>query len=308
MTVQLLSEKPLKSTPYQARFRRLTNYNHSAVSTLVVMPAMQSTGGASYLRKMRKIVSEESPWKDSQHGFYVFGDILPLVDAVDEVWQESPPIIAAVALVVIFVMSGVAFQSLLIPLRLLGTVAVTLAIVSGAIVFTYQFASGLHGEAAGIYWFVGLCSTCLVIGLTIDYDVFLISRIYEFRHQGYSTEASILRAMAKQSTTITTAGIIMTIAFSSLMLSDTIVLNQFGFVLVTASLADTFIVRTLLVPALMFFAVESNWWPGKVPPPLKTSLADFDDISDDTEVEGAGGAISHRQQIKETNLYFEESI
>ena len=48
-------------------------------------------------------------------------------------------------------------------------------------------------------------------------------------------------------------------------------LNQFGFVLVAASLVDTFIVRTLVVPALMFYAVESNWWPGRVPPPVHTS-------------------------------------
>ena len=61
-------------------------------------------------------------------------------------------------------------------------------------------------------------------------------------------------------------GVIMTVAFSSLLLSDTVVLNQFGFVLVTATLIDSCIVRALLVPALMFCAVEWNWWPGKMPP------------------------------------------
>jgi putative drug exporter of the RND superfamily len=253
---------------------------------LIVMPTMQSMGGGNYLRRMRKIVTEEAPWKDSPHGFLVFGDILPLVDAVDEVFTESPPIIAAVALVVIFLMSGAAFRSLLIPVRLLGTVVVTLVIVSGSIVFAYQYASGWTGESAGVYWFVGLCSVPLVIGLTIDYDVFLISRIYEFRHRGFTTEASILRGMAKQSTTITTAGIIMTIAFSSLMLADVTVLNQFGFILVTASLADTFVVRTMLVPALLGFFPETNWWPGKVPPPLKTHLVDVGGLDEEEEENG----------------------
>ena len=68
---------------------------------------------------------------------------------------------------------------------------------------------------AGIYWFVPICAASLTVGLTVDYDVFLISRIYEYRHAAYSTEASILRAVGKQSTTITTAGCIMAIAFSS---------------------------------------------------------------------------------------------
>ena len=70
-------------------------------------------------------------------------------------------------------------------------------------------------RCAGIYWFVPICAASLTVGLTVDYDVFLISRIYEYRHAAYSTEASILRAVGKQSTTITTAGCIMAIAFSS---------------------------------------------------------------------------------------------
>ena len=252
------------------------------------MPAMQSMGGEDYLRRMRKIVSEEAPWRDSPHGFLVFGDILPLVDAVDEVFTDAPPIIAGVALTVIFIMSGAAFRSLLIPVRLLGTVILTLVIVSGSVVIAYQFAPGVDDTSSGVYWFVGLCSIPLVVGLTIDYDVFLISRIYEFRHQGFTTRASILRGMAKQSTTITTAGIIMTIAFSSLMLADVTVLNQFGFVLVTASLADTFIVRTLLVPALLGFFPETNWWPGKVPPPLKNNLVDSAGFESEGEDEEGG--------------------
>ena len=67
----------------------------------------------------------------------------------------------------------------------------------------------------GIYWFVPICAASLTVGLTVDYDVFLISRVFEYRHAAYSTEASILRAVGKQSTTITTAGCIMAIAFSS---------------------------------------------------------------------------------------------
>ena len=47
------------------------------------------------------------------------------------------------------------------------------------------------------------------------------------------------------------------------------VLNQWGCMLVIASLYDTFIVRSLLVPSLMFFLVEANWWPGRVPPPTR---------------------------------------
>uniref|UniRef100_A0A7S2DNU0 Membrane transport protein MMPL domain-containing protein n=1 Tax=Haptolina brevifila TaxID=156173 RepID=A0A7S2DNU0_9EUKA len=109
-----------------------------------------------------------------------------------------------------------------------------------------------------------------MIGLSLDYDIFIISSIYDLRHEGYSTEGAIMKAMSTESNTITVAGLIMTVAFSSLLLSSTDVLNQWGFMLVSTSLIDTFIVRTLLVPALMFCAVEWNWWPGKMPSPTKT--------------------------------------
>ena len=64
---------------------------------------------------------------------------------------------------------------------------------------------------------------------------------------------------------ITTAGIIMCVAFSSLMFSSEMILKQFGFVLVLASFIDTFFVRTVFVPSVFFIASETNWWPGRVP-------------------------------------------
>ena len=109
---------------------------------------------------------------------------------------------------------------------------------------------------------------CLVVGLTIDYDIFLVSRIYDLKHEGLSTEEAILDGLQSSAKTITTAGIIMMVAFSSLLFSSTDVLHQFGFGLVASAFVDTFIVRTVLVPTMMFCAVDWNWWPGKVPEPV----------------------------------------
>lgn len=262
-----------RSSAYQARFQRLTNYNHSATLIEVLLPHTQGCGGSTSVQRIRDIVSE-GRWKHSGYGFLVLGSTASLLDTVNQVFVESPPILAGVAFTVVFVVAGLAFRSLLIPLRLLGTVVVTLTITAGSTVFLFVTILDLDG----IYWFVPICAASLVVGLTVDYDVFLISRIYEHRLEGYTTDASILRAIGTQSTTITTAGVIMAIAFSSLLMSDTYVLNQFGFVLVCASLLDTFVVRTLFVPALMFLAVDSNWWPGKMPPAVHSSLFCIDDV------------------------------
>jgi predicted RND superfamily exporter protein len=206
-----------RTTPYQAAFQRYTNYNHTAAEIQIVLPYGQSCGGSAMLADIRRITAGLNE-EYKQYGFEVYGAINVLLDSVEEVFRESPGIVALVTLVVVFAMAGLAFRSCLIPVRLLGTVVVTLLFVAGSTVLMYQYILGYDG----IYWFVPICTACLVIGLTIDYDVFLISRIYEFRQSGYTTETSILRAMAKQSTTITTAGIIMTMAFSSLLLSKTV--------------------------------------------------------------------------------------
>ena len=176
-------------------------------------------------------------------------------------------VIAATSTGVVFVIAGLAFRSLLIPLRLLVTIAATLVFTAGAAVLTYQV--GYLGTHDGIYWLLPIACGTMVVGITIDYDIFLVSRCYELRRQGYTTEASIVRAIESQAATITTAGVIMSIAFSSLLLSETAVLNEWGFMLLAPCLYDTFIVRTLIVPALLFCAVEANWWPGKMPTPSR---------------------------------------
>lgn len=195
----------------------------------------------------------------------------------------APQLILATACGVTFVMSGLAFRSLLIPIRLLLTILVTLVVVSGGAVLVYQELMGLDG----LYWVVPISCSCLIVGLSLDYDVFLISRVFEERLRGYTTEASILRAMERQSTTITTAGIIMTVAFTSLLFSSTYILNQWGFLLVTAALVDTLVVRAVLVPALMFCAVEANWWPCSRCLPRAT--LDYNDVPTDYPSEYPSG-------------------
>jgi hypothetical protein len=82
-------------------------------------------------------------------------------------------------------MTGLAFRSILIPLRLLLTVAVTLVFVAGTTQVVFQQAMGLDG----VYWLIPIATAPLAVGLTIDYDVFLISRVHETRLKGRSTSS-----------------------------------------------------------------------------------------------------------------------
>jgi len=112
-------------------------------------------------------------------------------------------------------------------------------------------------------------SFSILVGLGLDYDVFLFSRVYEYRLAGFNNRASILKGVYKTGSVITGAGLIMAIAFAGLLLSNEMVLNQFGFMLCFAVLVDTFIVRTFLVPSILGLAGWFNWWPGCVPEPTK---------------------------------------
>ena len=257
------SSSDADATAYAAQFAHLVNFNRSAALIEIVLPRGQASDVA-LVRRIRELAASPAH-ADSGFGFLVSGDIPGLLDAVDGVMKQAAAILGGTTAVVVVLFVGIAFRSLLIPMRLVLTIAATLLFTTGATVLTYQVLGGWDG----IYWVVTVACGCLVIGLTIDYDVFLIARCHELRHLGFTSEAAIIRGLDSSAPTITMAGLIMTVAFSSLLFSSTVVLNQWGCMLVIASLYDTFIVRSLLVPSLMFFLVEANWWPGRVPPPTR---------------------------------------
>ena len=102
--------------------------------------------------------------------------------------------------------------------------------------------------------------------LGLDYDVFLLTRIYEERTNGMGDRASIVRGLVHSGNIITAAGCIMAIAFTGLLINATPALNQLAAALVASVLLDTFVVRTLLLPSVMGLLGSWNWWPRRMPP------------------------------------------
>jgi len=164
---------------------------------------------------------------------------------------------------VLFIIVGFIFQSVLVPLRQVFTIGLSICFVYGLSAFVFQDLNVKNAHA--IYWMELVMTFSILVGLGLDYDVFLFSRVMEYRKLGYTNRASITKAIYRTGPIITAAGLIMAVAFGGLMLSRTIVMIQFGFMLCFAVLLDTFIVRTLLVPALLHLAGEWNWWPNVLP-------------------------------------------
>lgn len=191
-----------------------------------------------------------------------------------------------VSISLIMIVLYLSFQSLLVPLRLALAMLFTLVATFGMGVLVYQ-TTLLHGFMPQLKYFNGVTYeviplvTGIAIALGLDYDIFLVSRIVEFRVQRYSDRASIFRGVLKTGDVISGAGLLMSLAFSGLIFSDKIFFQQFGVLIITSVLLDTFVVRTVLVPALMLIAQHWNWWPRSMPPPIHDVL--------EGEVESCGG-------------------
>ena len=258
---------------YREIFTRYSNPDNSTVILEIQTPFDPWGDEAEdWIKETRSIMVD----MEAQYGYelHLAEGSAFMIDVIDEVYRLFPLMII-ITIIVVYILIAIMFKSVFIPLRLIFTIGITLSWIYGLgmLVFKTQlfksFIPALQGVNA-FYWLVPIMAFSILIGIGLDYDIFLLSRISEFRDMGFTEKASIHKGLYKTGNIISFAGIIMAIAFSGLMLSREMVLNQFGFMLCVAVLIDTFIIRTILVPAIMSLAEKWNWWPKKVPEPTKT--------------------------------------
>lgn len=199
------------------------------------------------------------------YAFYLTNRIVDMNDAVERTLAVYPWAVLIMA-GVISVMVVAAFQALLLPLRMVLTIALTVVWSYGvlSLVFAtdwFYWVSSNLAAAPGICWIVPVLSLPMLVGLALDYDIFLFTRIREYRRRGWAPRAAVVRGVAKTGAVITYAGIIMAVAFSGLAFSGLMLMNQFGILLALCVLLDTFVVRTTLNPALVYLFGNANYWP-----------------------------------------------
>jgi RND superfamily putative drug exporter len=165
-----------------------------------------------------------------------------------------------VVLIGIYFVLLLVMGSLLIPLRLILTVLlnVTWTIAMTMLIFQYTFGSP-------VLWMMPLILFVVAMGLGMDYDIFLTTRIREEVTKGKTDEKAITTAVERTGGIITACGLVMAGAFGSMMLSSTVLLREFGFGLAFAILLDAMILRIYLVPAIMLLLQKWNWYaPGRL--------------------------------------------
>jgi RND superfamily putative drug exporter len=156
----------------------------------------------------------------------------------------------------------------IVLLIVLGAVLLSLfAIISIMLSITWAFAAtvGLFGYALGepILWIIPLILFIMLMGIGMDYNVFILTRIREEIHKGKDDNDAIVEALDWTGGIITALAIIMGSAFSMMMISSTMMLREIGFALAFAILLDAMVVRTYIVPAMMTRLGKWAWWaPG----------------------------------------------
>jgi len=168
-------------------------------------------------------------------------------------------VIIPVTLVVVFGILAVLLRALFAPLMLVATVVLSFTAALGTGMFFSKSVFGFPGIDPSL----PLLSFVFLVALGIDYNIFLMARVREetFRH---GTREGMLRGLAVTGAVITSAGIVLAGTFGALAVLPLIFLTEIGFIVAFGVLLDTFVVRSILVPALTFILGRRIWWPSRL--------------------------------------------
>ena len=192
----------------------------------------------------------------------VTGDAAYTLDVVD-FYAHGMPLVMAFVLALSFVLLLVAFRSIVIPIKaiLLNLLSTGAAFGLMVLVFQQGFLADVLGFKPGpIEGFIPVFIFTILFGLSMDYHVFILTRIKEARDHGLSSNEAVARGIAITSGTITSAAAIMVCVFAVFVTLPLVIIKQLGFGLAIAVLIDATVVRSILLPATMRLLGEWNWW------------------------------------------------
>ncbi|MFE9364811.1 MMPL family transporter [Streptomyces sp. NPDC006978] len=196
------------------------------------------------------------------HG-YVTGTTAAQVDFLDIVSSRLPLIIAVVVGLALLVILAV-FRGVLVAVKAAVLNVLSIAASYGVVVAVFQW--GWGGPALGVSGdvpiesYVPMMMFAIVFGLSMDYEIFLLSRIHEAWLRTRDPRASVAHALEITARVITCAALIMVSVFAAFLISDNIVVKMLGLGLAASVLIDATVVRLLLVPAVMTLLGRAAWW------------------------------------------------
>ena len=242
-----------------SRIASVSEPRTSADGSTVVFSAMPTTGPAD-LETSVAIAEVRDVLPDN---VYVTG-ITALTDDLNDQLSETLPLFIGAVLAASFLLLMLVFRSVVVPLKAVVMNLLSIGAAYGVLVAVFQW--GWGSSLIGLEGPTPITSLIIVImfpilfGLSMDYEVFLISRIREeYDRIGDNTEA-VARGMAGTGRVITSGALIMIAVFLAFVASPVPSLKMLGLGLATAVLVDATLVRMVLVPATMALLGKANWW------------------------------------------------
>ncbi len=236
--------------------------NHrAAIVTLYPATGPQDAQTSKLLDRLRDEVIPAAT-KGGPLVVYV-GGITAIFDDFSGVLASKIPLFIAVVVGLAFLLLVVVFRSLVIPLMasVMNLLAVAASFGILVAIFQWGWLSDIIGVQRGpVESFLPVMLFSILFGLSMDYEVFLVSRMHEEWLARRDNRIAVSLGQAETGRVITAAGAIMTLVFVSFVLGDERVIKMFGLGLALAVLIDAFVIRTVLVPALMHLCGTGNWW------------------------------------------------
>jgi len=226
---------------------------------VLVQPATapEDTATEDLLHNLR----EGEPAIEEQTGVAVgITGMAPIQTDVSGMLADALPVYLAIVIGLAFVLLILVFRSILVPLT--ATLGFLLSVMAtlGATVAIFQ--EGMFGIFPGqpIVSFIPIFLIGVVFGLAMDYQVFLVTRIREAHVHGASSREAIVDGFRNSARVVTAAALIMTSVFAGFIFMDEPIIKSMGFALASAVIFDAFVVRMVLIPALMYLMGEKAWY------------------------------------------------
>ncbi|MYI56465.1 MAG: MMPL family transporter, partial [Acidimicrobiia bacterium] len=232
-----------------------------------LMQAIPLTGPADAATKdlLERMRGEILPAVESTYGIevYVTGPTALDIDVTKQLTDRLPWVMTVV-IGLIFVVLMLAFRSLLVLLKAAIGILLSIGAALGIVVAVFQWGwgaslLGVDGTMA-IISFLPVMSFAILFGLSMDYEVFILSRVREEWLRTGDARDSVIKGVGATARVITAAAAIMTAVFAGFLLGDQPVVKMIGLALAVAVLLDATVIRLILVPSTMVMFNRANWW------------------------------------------------
>lgn len=233
----------------------------AAIVTVIPAAAPESESTEALVHRLRTLLRNETELPSARP--VVGGPTAAFIDMANVVASRMP-VFFAVVIAASFVLLMAVFRSVLVPLKAAVMNLLSIAAAYGVLVAVFQWGwgGGVIGieRGAPIESFQPIMMFAILFGLSMDYEVFLISRIREeYLRTGDNSEA-VARGLSTTTRVISAAAAIMTAVFLSFAFGDLRLIKEFGLGLATAIFLDATIIRLVLVPSTMHLLGDANWW------------------------------------------------